>query len=186
VIEIVEELPSKEVLAEFSKIPIAYRVDAVSRPNYAGVWSLMEEAIKHPYIKNYDDVDSPHAWPNVFNMSNWTIFSAFDKGGRVGGTVLAWNTPGVDMLEGRSDLVVMWNLRIHPDYRRQHIGSLLFAKAVEWGRMKGCRELKVETQDINVRACKFYGAMGCELRVVRPNAYPSLPDEVQFLWYRAL
>ncbi|SRR5579883_108505 len=185
-IEIVEELPTAEVFETYSQIPITYRVASVFRPNFNGKWILEEESIEQPFVKNYDDVDSPLAWANTFDVSKWTIFSAFDGDQRVGGTVLAWNTHGVDMLEGRADLVVMWDLRIHPDYRRQMIGSRLFSNAIGWGTSKGCTELKVETQDINVRACKFYAAMGCELRVVRPDAYPGLPNEIQFLWYRPL
>ena len=49
-----------------------------------------------------------------------------------------------------------------------------------------CRELKVETQNINVRACRFYARLGCELRVVRAGAYPQFPEEVQLLWYKTL
>jgi len=42
--------------------------------------------------------------------------------------------------------------------------------------------LKVESQNINVPACRFYDAQGCELRAVQHGAYPDLPDEVQLLW----
>jgi hypothetical protein len=41
----------------------------------------------------------------------------------------------------------------------------------------------VETQNINVPACRFYAAQGCELRGIHPNTYPELPHEVQLLWY---
>jgi hypothetical protein len=51
---------------------------------------------------------------------------------------------------------------------------------------QGCRELKVETQNVNVAACRFYAALGCELRFAREEAYPECPGEAQFLWYRVL
>ena len=85
--------------------------------------------------------------------------------------------------ESRDDLAVLWDIRVHPELRRTGIGSQLFRSAVEWARQKGCKQLKVETQDINVPACRFYAAQGCELRTVNPDAYPDLPHETQLLWY---
>ena len=105
------------------------------------------------------------------------------NGSRLGGAVVAWNTPGVDMLEGRDDLAVLWDLRVHPDHRREGVGSRLFQHAAAWARAKGCRQLKIETQNINVRACKFYAKQGCYLGAVHAGAYPEFPEEVQLLWY---
>jgi len=44
----------------------------------------------------------------------------------------------------------------------------------------------VETQNINVSACRLYASQGFELRTVNRNAYPTLPDEIQLLWYKDL
>jgi hypothetical protein len=43
-------------------------------------------------------------------------------------------------------------------------------------------QLEVETQNNNVAACRFYAAMGCELRSIDRLAYPDLPDEAQLVW----
>ena len=43
--------------------------------------------------------------------------------------------------------------------------------------------LKIETQDDNVPACRFYAAKGCELRGIHHGMYVEYPDEVQLLWY---
>jgi ribosomal protein S18 acetylase RimI-like enzyme len=104
----------------------------------------------------------------------------------VGGAVAAWNTPSVDMLEGRSDLAVLWDVRVDPEYRERGVGHCLFTAVTDWARTRGCRTLKVETQNINVPACRFYARQGCELRTIRSDAYPDLPDEVQLLWYKRL
>ena len=87
------------------------------------------------------------------------------------------------MLEARSDLAVLWDIRVRREYRRSGIGSQLLDKCAEWARRKGCSRLKIETQDINVPACRFYAAKGCELRGIHHGMYSELPDEVQFLWY---
>ena len=81
---------------------------------------------------------------------------------------------------------MLWDIRIEPSRRGQGIGSRLFRRAVEWARSKGCKQLKIETQDINVRACDFYAKHGCRLGGVRPNAYDDFPHEVQLLWYLRL
>lgn len=49
------------------------------------------------------------------------VLSAFDGPSRVGGAVVAWRTPGADMLEGRDDLAVLWDIRVHPEYRGRGI-----------------------------------------------------------------
>ncbi len=103
--------------------------------------------------------------------------------GRVGGAVVAWNSPTLHMLEARTDLAVLWDLRVRCEYRRLGVGSRLFDRCAEWARRKGCNRLKIETQDINVPACRFYASKGCELRGIHRGIYPDYPTDVQLLWY---
>jgi len=180
--------PNEEHLRGYGELPIAftvctrYRVEEIT--GGAGGWRLVEEAVCPPFIKDYDaGAERPLRWQARWDISNWIVLAAMEQGARVGGAVVAWNTPGADMLEGRDDLAVLWDLRVHPDHRRTGIGTRLFAYAAAWARAKGCRQLKVETQDINVRACKFYAKQGCTLRDVQRGAYPEYPDEVRLLWY---
>lgn len=91
----------------------------------------------------------------------------------------------IDMREGRNDLALIWDIRVTPELRGKGIGSVLIRAAEQWARARGCTELKVETQNINVEACEFYEKSGFELRAVDPNAYPGL-DEIQMLWYRKI
>ena len=46
--------------------------------------------------------------------------------------------------------------------------------------------IKIETQNTNVRACRFYERQGCQLRAVHHAVYPELPEEIQLLWYKDL
>ena len=48
------------------------------------------------------------------------------------------------------------------------------------------QELLIETQNVNAVACRFYSRMGCSLGSADPNAYPTLPGEVQLLWHKLL
>ena len=119
-------------------------------------------------------------------MSNWGLVVARSGGARVGGAVIAFNTPGVDMLERRKDLAVLWDIRVAPEARGRGVGSALFRAAEAWASARGCSRLKIETQNINVPACRFYARQGCVLGAVNRFAYRELPDEVQLLWYKTL
>ena len=96
--------------------------------------------------------------------------------------MLAHNTDGVNKLEGRDDVVAVWDLRVYPDYRGKGIGHKLFEAAVKWARGRQCRELKVETQNINVPACRFYEQQGCRLSSINRFAYEAFPEEVELIW----
>jgi GNAT superfamily N-acetyltransferase len=188
-IEILEFPVTAKTVAAYRAIPMEFRVESRYNPKAitgsAETWRLEEEVIE-PYLKNYDEHDDPDQWATQFDTSKWNMFSAWHRDERIGGCILAWDTPGVDMLEGRNDLAVVWDIRVERAHWHRGVGSLLFTKAMDWAKAGGCNLLKVETQNINVPACKFYARMGCALRTVRHGFYPTLPDEVQMLWYREL
>jgi len=73
------------------------------------------------------------------------VLSAWSHGARVGGAVIAWNTPTVHLLEGRTDLALLWDLRVAPESRGQGVGTALFQAAESWAASRGVRWLKVET-----------------------------------------
>lgn len=133
------------------------------------------------FRKDYDALEGPVSWSSRFDVSNWGVLAAFVADRRIGGAVIAFDTPGLEMLEGRRDLAVVWDLRVAPEARGRGIGRALWLAAVEWARVRGCTELRVETQDVNVAACRFYAAQGCELVSVDEAAYPGLA-EAQILW----
>jgi len=99
---------------------------------------------------------------------------------------VAHNTDGVDFLEGRREIAALWDIRVEPAHRRSGVGHALFEGVVAWARDRNCRILKVETQNINVPACRFYARQGCELGVIHRHAYREYPDEVMLIWYRDL
>lgn len=115
----------------------------------------------------------------------WTILAAYDDDSQqfFGGVTLAWRTPGVDMLERRDALSVLWDICVHLQARGHDVRRRLFQEAVRTARQRGCRWLKIETQNTNVAACQYYARQGCQLRGIHPGAYAELPDEVHLLWY---
>ena len=173
-------------LAEHAAIPIAFRVDRVLDVARAGErLILMEREVAPGYVKDYDAVENPLGWVR-FDMSKWGLIAAYVGRQRVGGAIVAFDTPGIAMLEDRHDLAVLWDLRVSPDYRRSGIGTRLFDAVVAWARARECAELKVETQNINVPACRFYERQGCVLRAANRLVYPARPDEVQLLYFKSL
>jgi GNAT superfamily N-acetyltransferase len=185
-----QEPPS--ALAAYARVPIAFEVRerlAVVAPDAGlGGLRLVIEPVPAPYLKDYDAEAGQHptAWPARFDVARWGILSAWVEGERVGGAVLAFDTPDVAMLEDRADLVVLWDLRVAPARRGRGVGAALFRAAEAWALAHGARWLKVETQNVNVPACRFYARQGCILGAVHRFAYPTLPDEAQLLWYRRL
>jgi GNAT superfamily N-acetyltransferase len=102
------------------------------------------------------------------------------------GAAVVRDTPGIDMLEGRRDLAVLWDIRVDAPARGRGVGAALFEAAAAWARASGCRRLKAETQNLNVPACRFYARQGCILGAANRQAYPAFPDEIQLLWYKNL
>jgi GNAT superfamily N-acetyltransferase len=90
------------------------------------------------------------------------------------------------MPAGDEDVAVLWDIRIAPDERGKGVGSALLSAAERWAGDRGARCLKAETQNINAPACRFYAARGFTLDAVNPLAYPELPQEIQFLWYKGI
>jgi GNAT superfamily N-acetyltransferase len=189
-IEIREESPS--ALADYSRVPIAFEVRerlAVLAPDSGlGGLRLVLEPVGPSYWKDYDALPGHHPteWPTRFECDHWGILAAHDRDERVGGAVVVFRSSDIELLDGRTDLAVLWDLRVAPAERRQGIGGALFRAAEEWARQHGAEWLKVETQNINVAACRFYARQGCTLGAVHRFAYPDLPEEVQLLWYKPL
>lgn len=180
---------SVDDLREYGTVPIAFQVeqifDVTTIDNGLGGIVLQLRDVENPYVKDYDGIrgEGPARWSDRWDISNWGVLAAFDGDLRIGGCVLAYDTPGVCMLGGRKDLTVLWDLRVAPGYRGTGVGSRLFNEATEWARRRGCSLLCVETQNINVPACRFYEGQGCQLGHVNRYAYDQFPDEVQLVWY---
>ena len=191
-LEIRQEAPTPAALTEHGKISIAFAVDRILEVTLAdgglGGMSLTETAVADPYVKDYDAIEGegPARWAERFDVSNWGLIVAWLNGARVGGAVIAFRTADLHMLGGRDDVAVLWDIRVAPQHRGAGVGSALFRSAASWAGAQSCRWLKIETQNINAAACRFYQRMGCTLGAIDRFAYPELPAEVQLLWWKAL
>jgi ribosomal protein S18 acetylase RimI-like enzyme len=190
--EIREEAVTAETLAEYGRIPIAFEVDRVldvrAVDGDGGGFRLEERSVPEPWVKDYDAIlgEGPTRWLTRFDVSSWGLLSAFAEDRRVGGAILVRDAPGTEVLCGPEAVVVLWDIRVRPERRGQGIGRRLFRAAEARAAARGCRLLKVETQNINVPACRFYAACGCRLGGIDRDAYREFPDEVALYWFRDL
>ena len=188
--QIVEQ--SARVLPEYGRVPISFAVKSVFDVQLLdgglGGIRLWERAVARPWVKDYDagEGEGPTRWASHWDLSEWGVIAALAGGARVGGCVIAYRTPGVFKLEGRTDLAALWDIRVAPHHRGKGIGGRLLEAAVAWARRRDCRMLKAETQNINVPACRFYAGHGFVLGSINRYAYADLPDEVEMVWCRAL
>ncbi|MGD9804156.1 MAG: GNAT family N-acetyltransferase [Hyphomicrobiaceae bacterium] len=179
-------------LPAHGQISIAFEVrsvlDLTIPESGLGGFILRERHVASPYIKDYDSVagNRPCDWGQWFGMTNWTLLSAWTDGRRAGGLVIAFKTQDLEILERRDDLAVIWDIRVAPDLRGRGIGSALIAAAEAWAKTQAYRQIKVETQNINVAACQFYARRNYTLGAIHRFAYPLFPHEIQLLWYKNL
>lgn len=137
-----------------------------------------------PFWKDYDEVleDRPSAFRLRFDTSEWGFLLGTIRDKAICGAILAYRCNGFDLLEGRDDLVHIVDFRVHPDFRGHGLGQGLWAECVRWSSSRGAIELRVETQDVNVPACRFYSAMGCRLLSADPLGYGCDVDEAKLIW----
>lgn len=94
---------------------------------------------------------------------------------------------------GQIRLVKFWNgyafidlIAVNPQYRGHGVGRALMEKAIQWSKEKGLPGIRVETQDTNVPACRFYESCGFRLggfdRMYYKAQEPDT-DEIALFWY---
>jgi GNAT superfamily N-acetyltransferase len=182
----IEEIPPGR-LSEYASISIAFQVKSILEVELVdgglgGI--LLHEVPVRPYIKDYDVDESPVDWPKRFDIANWGFFLARMGDLPVGAAAVAFDTTGVFMLEARKDLSVLWDIRVRPEARG--VGIPLFRHAADWSRLHGCTQMKIETQNVNVPACRFYQRMGAHLGEIHRYGYSAVPavaHEVMLNWY---
>jgi GNAT superfamily N-acetyltransferase len=177
----------EDQLIEYNKIPMWFTVKSKYelRKINSGLGGIILEDIEiDNYVKDYSMFDKPLEWGEKFDLSNWGFFIAYDDGEPIAGATLAYDTNGVNMLCNRKDMSVLWDIRVAPEFKSKGVGSLLFSKAIEWSKKRNCKQIKIETQNINVPACQFYAKQGAKLSEINEYAYYSDGlDEVMLIWY---
>ena len=187
---IVEE--SRARFDEYAQVSIGFHVRETF--DAQGVEAMMQGAvpvatpIAEPYWKDYDAYPGGHPaeWPDRFDVSKWIVLTALDDGLRVGGAVIAMDDPQVVLLRDRGGLALLWDIRVAPNMRHRGVGRALLQAAERAATERGASAMRVETQQVNVAACRFYHRNGYVLERMISDAYPNLPSEIQLLWLKTL
>lgn len=178
-----------DFLKEYSSISCKFHVSSVLELKFLDAPFLKcefkEKTIEVPYEKDFDENldERPLYWNKMFDLSNWGIFAAYLNNLLVGACAVAVDTPNCNMLGGRKDLSVLWDIRVHPDFRQKQIGTALFNAAIEFSKKQDCKFMKIESQNNNVRGCHFYQKKGCYLAAFDRFAYPKYLQEIMLIWY---
>ena len=179
----------RSYFSRYDQIPMHVAVESeyrVERPEGGLGGLLLREVPVAPYVKDLSGYEIACEYDREFGLTNWAFFMAFDGETPVGAVTLASRTKNIVMLGGREDLCVLWDIRVHDDYKRMGIGRRLFALGADWAREQGLRQMKIECQNNNVPACKFYRKQGAVLGGIDTYAYyldPEIRGEVQMIWY---
>ena len=163
-----------------------YRVNRVNR----GLGGLVfEEVPVTPYVKDLSIYEKATEYEEMFDISNWRFYMAFDGDTPVGAMTVAGTTKGMDMLGEKSGACVLWDIRVADAYKHMGIGQRMLDLGKEAAKADGYQIMIIECQNNNVPACRFYWKQGALLSKLDMNAYdsePEIADEVQFVWHLEL
>jgi ribosomal protein S18 acetylase RimI-like enzyme len=188
---IVYKQVDKTYFSQYDSIPMRvnvksyYKIEKIDRG--LGGFTFVEAPVDEPYIKDFcaGGDESAVRWER-FGLSTWAFFMAFDGEKPVGAVAVASRSKTANMLAGRDDLAVLWDIRVHDDYKGQGIGQALFDMAVNWSREQGLSQLKIECQNNNIPAVKFYHKQGAVLSAIDEYAYYNEPEyrhETMLIWF---
>jgi len=179
-------------LSAYAAIPNSFRVESVVAageiPLHVPGPSVPELPVAHPYEKQYARED-PMTWAMRYPLARWGLLGAFDGEALVGGAAVVTPQEGMVVPAGRTDVAVLWDLRVKPSHRGLGAGRMLIAEAAVWARERGFATLGIETQDVNAPACRLYAACGCRLARVVDDGYAGAPDvahEKLLVWHLPL
>lgn len=147
---------------------------------------MFEEVSVKPYIKDLSVYERATDYEKRFDIANWRFYMAFDGDKPIGAMTIAGRTPNLNMLSGRDDACVLWDIRVADNYKHQGIGQRLIDAGIVDARSAGYRQMIIECQNNNVPACHFYSKQGALLSKVDMYAYyleDGCKNEIQFVWY---
>ena len=139
-----------------------------------GNWAFMEELFEEPYEYKYP-IDNED-YSEYINSNDKKIFLFYEKNNCVGQIILKkyWNKN-----------TYIQDICVAKNCRNKGIGYKLMDKAVEWTKMNGLKGIMLETQDVNIIACKFYKKYGFILGGVDTMLYSNFKnaDQKALFWY---
>lgn len=165
----------KDILQDVNKCDSSFTVDSklVLRAENGIIYYSVVNVEPHQKRIVFDEKDHP----SYISNPNKTIYFAYVDGQLAGqiGVIKYWNAYAwID------DFVV----DLH--FRRLGVGRAMMQRVVNWAKVRQLPGIMLETQDINVPACRFYENFGFRLYGFDTYLYKGLnpnTDEIALYWY---
>ena len=167
---------NNENLKDVNVTDNAFEVKSRIIPNIEdGIFRYKLEQIVKSYTKSYgnDEFD----YTTYIDNPEKIVYLAYTGNSPAGQIILRINWNKYAYIE---------DIRVGRDNRRTGIGTRLMEAAVNWAKKGNMPGIMLETQDINVPACKFYESCGFKLGGVDIYLYKGVTpeiNEIALFWY---
>ncbi|MFW9914028.1 MAG: GNAT family N-acetyltransferase [Candidatus Thorarchaeota archaeon] len=168
---------SSENLNDFYRIDNSFKVSSVIELSMVqGEIQYEVKEVAESWEKKYDEIrDFDPA--SVIDSETAVIFLAYIEDEIAGKIVLKkhWN-----------NFAHIEDIAVDRSFRRQGIGKQLLHRAIRWAREKNFPGISLETQDVNVGACRLYESCGFHIGGFDKSLYKAIDkskDEVAIYWY---
>ena len=166
-----------ENIQDINKSIQPFEVIGRIKPSFCnGKWTYEEDIYTYSYLKMYPIPDDDFS-AYIGNV-NRTVFFAYQNEICIGQIVLKKDWNQYAFIEG---------LYVAKIARGNGVGIALLERAVSWAKESKLKGLALETQDINVLACRFYAKHGFKIGGINTMLYKNfekpLSDEIAIFWY---
>lgn len=159
---------------DFNKSNEGFMVTGRILPTYKNnVWEFTEEVFSEPYFKKFEDEEMDDSYIEEEGKAVYFFYAENNCVGQIR-IRSSWN--GYAFIE---------DIAVAKDFRKKGVGTALLNKAIEWAKENNLCGLMLETQDINVSACRFYAKNNFVIGAVDTMLYSNFPtaNEIAIFWY---
>lgn len=143
-------------------------------PKYEdGSWSYAEELFEEHYYKQYELENIDHSY---IDEKSKAVYLFYEDNHCVGQIKLRTHWNGFGFVE---------DISVAKGSRSKGIGTALMDTAIEWAKQNDLIGLMLETQDVNLLACRFYARNNFVIGAVDSMLYSKFPTahEKAIFWY---
>jgi len=161
---------------DFNKTNQPFEVIGRLLPAFSnGAWTYTELLYDVPEVKHYpEDDDNPE---DYIGNPGKAAFFCYEEGACAGQIKVwaCWN-----------GYAFIHDIAVTRDHRGQGIGTQLLDAAQGWAKSKGLKGFMLETQDVNLLACRFYAKRGFHIGGADTALYANFDnaDEIAIFWYK--
>ncbi len=172
---VIKELTT-ELLPDINKVNDEFVVDSKAILRYDGNRLSYTVIPIPPYRKKYQP-ETPAFYASCIDNADKAGFIAYIDGQAAGQLILHRNWNRFAWID---------DIGVDVKLRRQGIGKALILRAEQWAREKKFPGIMLETQDTNVKACRFYENCGFVLKGFDTGLYHAADKyrhEIALFWY---